>query len=167
MRILGIDPGSRTTGFGVIEIEAGQLRYITSGCIRMKEKELPPRLKTIFNGVTEVVDFSKPDFMAIEEVFVSRNARSALVLGQARGAAISAGVSRNLPVSEYSALAIKKSVVGYGQADKSQVQHMVRTILALDGTPQADAADALACAICHAHMLETRIRLQNTPGMQR
>jgi crossover junction endodeoxyribonuclease RuvC len=164
MRILGIDPGSRATGFGVIEVDAGRLRYVTSGCIRMQEASLPPRLKTIFDGVVEVISQAMPDMMAIEEVFVSRNARSALVLGQARGAAISAGVSCELPVSEYSALQIKKSVVGYGQADKQQVQQMVRSLLSLSGVPQSDAADALACAICHAHSLTLQERLRDSAG---
>ncbi|HBE92870.1 MAG TPA: crossover junction endodeoxyribonuclease RuvC [Gammaproteobacteria bacterium] len=162
MRILGIDPGSLTTGFGVVEILDGRLAYITSGCIRMKDEPLPQRLKTIFSGISELVEINSPDAFAIEQVFMARNARSALVLGQARGAAICAAVDKDLPVSEYSALEIKKSVVGYGQADKSQVQHMVRSILALDGAPQADAADALACAICHSHTLETNNRLQRS-----
>ncbi len=157
MRVLGIDPGSRITGFGVIEINNGKLQYVSSGCIKMKEQDLPARLKTIFDGISEVIDSASAEFLAIEDVFVSRNARSAIVLGQARGAAISAGVNKGLPVAEYTALQIKKSVVGYGQADKTQVQHMVRSILALDGAPQQDAADALACAICHSHTLEHRL----------
>ncbi|MEN8712086.1 MAG: crossover junction endodeoxyribonuclease RuvC [Arenicellales bacterium] len=161
MRVLGIDPGSRITGFGIIEIENGKLRYVTSGCIKMQDKDLPARLKTIFEGVSEVIHNTSPAFMAIEKVFVSNNARSALILGQARGAAISAGVNRGLPVGEYTALQIKKSVVGFGQADKAQVQHMVRSILALDGVPQEDAADALACAICHSHTLEHNQRMKN------
>jgi crossover junction endodeoxyribonuclease RuvC len=159
MRVLGIDPGSRITGFGVVDIVDGKLSYVTSGCIRMREGELPERLKTIFHSIAEIIETSRPGAMAIEEVFVSKNARSALILGQARGAAIAAGVSQELPVAEYTALQIKKSVVGYGKADKSQVQHMVRSILALEGVPQEDAADALACAICHAHCLENQQRL--------
>lgn len=166
MRVLGVDPGSCITGFGVIEIDNGKLRYVTSGCIKMKDRALPARLKTIFEGMSEVIENVLPDFMAIEEVFVSRNARSALMLGQARGAAISAGVSKGLAVGEYTALQIKKSVVGYGQADKAQVQHMVRTILALDGVPQEDAADALACAICHSHTLEHNHRMSKLQGMK-
>jgi len=159
MRILGIDPGSITTGFGVVEMRDGRLAYVSSGCIRMRDEPLPQRLKTIFGSVSELIGQTAPDAFAIEQVFLARNARSALVLGHARGAAICAAVDRDLPVSEYSALEIKKSVVGYGQADKAQVQHMVRSILALDGAPQADAADALACAICHSHTLETNDRL--------
>ncbi len=164
MRILGVDPGSRITGFGVIEIENGKLRYVTSGCIKIKDKALPARLRTIFEGMSEIIENTGPDAMAIEEVFVSRNAHSALILGQARGAAISAGVSKGLSVGEYTALQIKKSVVGYGQADKAQVQHMVRTILVLDAVPQEDAADALACAICHGHTLEHNHRMSKQQG---
>ena len=126
MRVLGIDPGSRITGFGVVELRNGRLCYVTSGCIKMSNQDLPDRLKTIFESLSEVIDSTQPDFMAIEEVFVSRNIRSALILGQARGAAISAGVYRGLPVDEYTALQIKKSVVGYGHAEKEQVQQMVR-----------------------------------------
>ena len=166
MRVLGIDPGSRITGFGVIDINKGKLQYVTSGCIRMKDKDLPARLKTIFEGVSEVIESNSPEFMAIEEVFVARNARSALVLGQARGTAIAAGVNKGLPVGEYTALQIKKSVVGYGQADKSQVQHMVKSILTLGGLPQEDAADALACAICHGHTLEHMQRMNKHQGMK-
>ena len=166
MRVLGIDPGSRVTGFGVVEMRKGRLCYVTSGCIKMSNKQLPERLKTIFESVTEVIDNTQPDFMAIEEVFVSRNVRSALILGQARGAAISAGVYKGLPVDEYTALQIKKSVVGYGHAEKEQVQQMVRSILALDGTPQEDAADALACAICHSHGLQHKQRMNPASRVQ-
>jgi crossover junction endodeoxyribonuclease RuvC len=160
MRVLGIDPGSRITGFGVIDHHDGKLSYVTSGCIRMQDASLPDRLKTIFDSVTEIIENCSAEVMAIEDVFVAKNARSALVLGQARGAAISAGVGSGLPVDEYSALQIKKSVVGYGKADKAQVQHMVKSILALEGMPQTDAADALACAICHAHTLDNLQRMQ-------
>jgi crossover junction endodeoxyribonuclease RuvC len=151
MRILGIDPGSRFTGFGVIESVDGKLAYIASGCIRIVEKDLSTRLKTIFEGILEIVDLHQPDCAAVEKVFVARNADSALKLGQARGAAITAVLQRDQPLSEYTALQIKQSVVGTGRASKDQVQHMVRVLLRLSGTPQADAADALACAICHAH----------------
>lgn len=160
MRVLGIDPGSRITGFGVIDHRDGKLSYVTSGCIRMQDTSLPDRLKTIFDSVTEIIENCSPEVMAIEEVFVAKNARSALVLGQARGAAIAAGVGKGLLVDEYTALQIKKSVVGYGKADKAQVQHMVKSILALEGMPQSDAADALACAICHAHTLDNLQRMQ-------
>ena len=151
MRILGIDPGSRFTGFGVIDTEGSRLSYHASGCIKITDTSLPDRLKTIFHGMTEIVRLHEPDFVAVEKVFMARNADSALKLGQARGAAIAAVLQVNLPVAEYTALQIKQAVVGNGRAGKEQVQHMVRALLRLGGHPQADAADALACAICHAH----------------
>lgn len=150
-RILGIDPGLRITGFGVIERVGTQLHYIASGCIRSPNGTLPERLKVILAGVQEVVDTYQPAEAAVEIVFVNVNPQSTLLLGQARGAAICGLVSRNLPVSEYTALQVKQAVVGYGKANKEQVQHMVKRLLQLPGDPQADAADALACAISHAH----------------
>lgn len=149
--ILGIDPGSRVTGYGVINVVGNRIEYVTSGCIRIKGDHLPDRLHQVFEGVQEVITRYTPQEMAIEQVFMAKNADSALKLGQARGAAIVAGASQKLPVAEYAARAIKQAVVGKGGADKAQVQHMVRSILKLPGTPQADAADALAVAICHAH----------------
>jgi crossover junction endodeoxyribonuclease RuvC len=160
MRVLGIDPGSRLTGFGVVELGGGSLTYVSSGCIRVPPGTLPERLRTIYDGVSEIIQTHAPDAMAIENVFMARNAQSALVLGQARGAAICAGVSRDLPVSEYSALQIKQAVVGKGHARKEQVQHMVVALLSLPGLPQADAADALACAVCHVHTLQGAQRLE-------
>jgi len=151
MRILGIDPGSRITGFGIIELSDRRARYVVSGCIRLGETELAERLRTVYEGVLEVIDTHRPSVMAVEQVFVAHNPRSALMLGHARGAAICAGVTRGLPVAEYSALQIKRAVVGKGNAAKEQVQHMVRVLLELPGAPQADAADALACAVCHCH----------------
>ncbi|MDR3055376.1 MAG: crossover junction endodeoxyribonuclease RuvC [Zoogloeaceae bacterium] len=151
-RILGIDPGLRTTGFGVIEKEGAALRYIASGCIKSDAKQnLPERIATLFAGVREVIVSYAPTDAAIEKVFVNVNPQSTLLLGQARGAAIAALMAGGLPVAEYTALQIKQAVVGQGKAAKEQVQHMVMRLLALSGTPQADAADALACAICHAH----------------
>lgn len=152
IRILGIDPGLRVTGFGVIEKHGNQLRYVASGCIRSHDKEsLPERLKTLFQGIGEVIASYGPNQAAVEKVFVNVNPQSTLILGQARGAAISALVHAGLPVAEYTALQIKQAVVGQGKAAKEQVQHMVVRLLALSGAPTADAADALACAICHAH----------------
>lgn len=152
MRILGIDPGSRLTGFGVINVlRNGKLSYIASGCIRIPKGSLAECLKTILEGVDEVISTHAPEVVSIEKVFMGRNADSALKLGQARGAAICAAVQHNLPVSEYTALQIKRAVVGSGRGDKKQVQHMVTALLSLSGTPQADAADALGAAICHAH----------------
>lgn len=152
LRILGIDPGLRITGFGVIEKTGQKLAYVTSGCIRSNERDsLPLRLKTLLDGIAEVVVACQPDEAAIEKVFVNVNPQSTLLLGQARGAAISALVLANLPVAEYTALQIKQAVVGHGKAAKEQVGHMVTRLLQLPGEPSADAADALACAICHAH----------------
>ena len=151
LRILGVDPGLRVTGFGIIERSGSKLQYVTSGCVRSGVGELSVRLKTILDGLAEVIAANLPQEVAIEKVFVNVNAQSTLALGQARGTAICAAVLAGLPVSEYTALQVKQSVVGKGHAGKEQVQHMVRRLLALPGNPSPDAADALACAICHAH----------------
>jgi len=150
MLILGIDPGSRITGYGVIEAVGARIEYVASGCIRISGDLLPDRLQQVYAGVTEVIERYQPQEMAIEQVFMSRNADSALKLGQARGVAIVAGANRLLPVSEYAARRVKQAVVGNGGADKTQIQHMVMRLLKLPGLPQADAADALAIALCHA-----------------
>lgn len=141
----------RITGFGIVAKEGSRLDYVASGCIKTPDGELPQRLKTILDSIGEVINTYQPDQAAIEKVFVNVNPQSTLLLGQARGAAICALVARNLPVAEYTALQVKQAVVGNGHASKDQVQEMVRRLLKLEGTPQADAADALACAICHAH----------------
>jgi crossover junction endodeoxyribonuclease RuvC len=151
VRILGIDPGLQVTGFGVIDKQGGRLSYVTSGCVRSARGELAERLATLLAGLNEVIAAHRPEQVVIEKVFVNVNPGSTLALGQARGAAICAAVLAGLPVAEYTALQVKKSVVGNGHAGKDQVQHMVRRLLALTGVPGADAADALACAICHAH----------------
>jgi crossover junction endodeoxyribonuclease RuvC len=152
VRILGIDPGLRITGFGVIDKVGQKLAYVTSGCVKTKETDsLPERIKTLLDGIGEVIALHRPHQAAVEKVFVNVNPQSTLLLGQARGAAISALVSANLPVAEYTALQVKQAVVGHGKAAKEQVQHMVTRLLSLPGSPSADAADALACAICHAH----------------
>lgn len=151
LRILGIDPGLRVTGFGVIEQTGQQLVYVTSGCIRSGEGELPQRIKVLLEGLQEVIASTRPQCVAIEQVFVNINPQSTLLLGQARGAAICAAVASALPVAEYTALQVKQAVVGAGKAKKEQVQAMVRRLLKLAGDPSPDAADALACAICHAH----------------
>lgn len=156
---LGIDPGSRLTGFGVIRFAHGRAEYLASGCIRMKDEPLPQRLKTIYQGVSEVITQYSPDEFAIEQVFMARNVDSALKLGQARGAAIVAAVNMDLPVFEYSARQVKQSVVGTGGAEKTQVQQMVVQILKLSATPQADAADALAISLCHAHTRQSLIQM--------
>ena len=147
-RILGLDPGLRITGFGLVDQLGTQLRYVASGCIKTKDGELPGRLKTLLDGVREVIATYQPDVVAVEKVFVNVNPQSTLLLGQARGAVICGAVSCELPVAEYTALQVKQSVVGYGKAHKEQVQHMVQRLLLLDASPSPDAADALACAIC-------------------
>ena len=152
VRILGIDPGLRVTGFGVLDKAGTKLAYVTSGCIRTHAgSDLALRLKTILDGLAEVIASAQPDQVALEKVFVNKNPQSTLALGQARGTAICAAVMRGLPVSEYTALQVKQAVVGNGHAAKEQVQEMVRRLLVLEGNPNPDAADALACAICHAH----------------
>ena len=154
MRILGIDPGLRTTGFGVIDTEGATLHYVASGTIKTDAVaigQLPARLKIIFDGVREVTARYQPACASIEIVFVNVNPQSTLLLGQARGAALTALVSNELEVAEYTALQMKKAIVGHGQARKEQVQEMVKRLLALPGLPGRDAADALGLAICHAH----------------
>ena len=152
IRILGIDPGLRITGFGIIDRRGAKLAYVSSGCVKTNEAaSLPERIKTILDGLAEVVAAHAPQQAAVEKVFVNVNPQSTLLLGQARGAAIAALVSAGLPVAEYTALQIKQAVVGQGKAAKEQVQNMVMRLLQLPGEPSPDAADALACAICHAH----------------
>ncbi|WP_448550204.1 crossover junction endodeoxyribonuclease RuvC [Thalassotalea fusca] len=159
--ILGIDPGSRLTGYGVIEQQGRHFNYLGSGCIKAiaQGDDLATRLQTIFAGVSEIIIQFKPDMFAIEQVFMAKNPDSALKLGQARGAAIVAATNKGLSIAEYSARQIKQSVVGTGAADKAQVQHMVRSILKLPATPQADAADALAVALCHAHSYDSLTKM--------
>jgi crossover junction endodeoxyribonuclease RuvC len=135
----------------VIEVRSSGLRYVTSGCVKSGGGDLAARLKTILEGLREVIAAHSPTAVAVEKVFVNVNPQSTLALGQARGTAICAAVIAGLPVAEYTALQVKQSVVGNGHAAKEQVQHMVRRLLGLSGEPSADAADALACAICHAH----------------
>jgi len=149
--IIGIDPGSRLTGYGIIEKDGQTLKFIDAGTIRTETPEIPDRLKRIFAGVDRIVKFHGPTEAAVEQVFMAQNPDSALKLGQARGAAIAALVNLDLQVAEYTARQIKQSVVGYGAADKEQVQMMVMKLLNLSIKPQQDAADALAAAICHAH----------------
>ncbi len=165
--ILGIDPGSRKTGFGIINYVSGQSEYVTSGVIRLPGGDLAERLKIIFDSVTELVDQHCPRELAIEQVFMARSAGSALKLGQARGAAIVACVAQNMEVAEYSARQIKQSVVGTGAADKTQVQHMVKVLLKLPAEPQEDAADALAAALCHAHTRQSMINMAGDRSVRR
>jgi crossover junction endodeoxyribonuclease RuvC len=150
MRILGIDPGSRITGYGIVEQSGNRLIHIDNGAIFTDTAvDFPGRLKQIFDGLSEVIARYKPDGAAIENIFFASNAQSALKLGQARGAAIVAAVHCGLPVAEYSALQVKQAVVGQGRAEKGQVQKMLKALLGLPEIAQADASDALAVAICH------------------
>lgn len=166
--ILGIDPGSRLTGYGVIRQVGLKLDYLGSGVIRTQAEDMPTRLKRIYAGVSEIITQFQPTMFAIEEVFLAKNANSALKLGQARGVAIVAAVNHDLPVFEYAARLVKQTVVGTGAADKTQVQEMVTRILNLSAKPQADAADALAIAITHshsfAHLSQINQNVQKTAG---
>ena len=159
--ILGIDPGSLKTGYGLIESSGNRLRFLECGTIKTGGGPLPPRLKIIFNDVRQIVQQWSPDEMAIENVFLARNPDSALKLGQARGAAICAVMVEDIPVAEYTANQVKQAIVGRGHAAKTQVQHMVKILLNLSETPQADAADALAIALCHANTRKTMTELQS------
>ncbi len=165
--ILGIDPGSRVTGYGLIRFHQSKAEYVGSGCIRLQGDDLAGRLDTIFRGICQLILQYGPDEFAIEEVFMAKNADSALKLGQARGAAIVAATTHSLPVSEYSARKVKQAVVGNGGADKKQVQHMVQSMLGLESSPQADAADALAIALCHAHTRQNLIRIAGATHSRR
>lgn len=156
--ILGIDPGSRITGYGLIRIKPQSYSYLASGCLRVKGENLPERLQHIFLSINSLIQQHQPQHAAIEAVFFHRNADSALKLGQARGAAIVAMAGYEIPTAEYTARQVKQSVVGYGAAKKEQVQHMVTTLLNLSAKPQEDAADALAIAICHGHHLQTSLQ---------
>ncbi len=157
--ILGVDPGSRVTGYGIIRSEGRVTEYLDSGCIRVGEKPMAERLQVIFQSLAMLIAEYRPEEFAIEQVFMARNPDSALKLGQARGVAIVSAANCGLPVHEYSARQVKQAVVGKGGADKSQVQHMVQAILGLDRKPQEDAADALAIALCHAHMHQSMMRV--------
>ncbi len=164
--ILGIDPGSRVTGYGLIKEHNRQLQYIDSGCIRTSEGELSQRLLQIFNGVCQLMENFSPSEVAIEQVFMHKNASSALKLGHARGVAMVACASHRVKVSEYSAREVKQSVVGYGAGLKEQVKHMVVNLLMLSSSPQSDAADALAIAICHSHMRHGLMAIQKGREMR-
>ncbi len=152
MRILGIDPGSRITGYGIIEADGGSLAFVSCGVVKTtKNYPFAVRINEIFDGINEVVQLHRPESAAVEDVFLSNNPRTAIKLGQARGAAIVAVMQNGLSVSDYSPRQVKQAVAGHGHAEKQQVQHMVRLLLALKGSPSSDAADALAVAICHAN----------------
>lgn len=166
MRVMGIDPGATITGYGIVESRGQQLLHIASGAIRLPRADIGARLGMIFDRIGDAIDEARPEAVAVEKVFFARNARSALILGQARGAALVAcGRATGCPVHEYSALEIKQAVVGRGRADKTQVQHMVRVLLGLREAPQADEADALACAICHINHARSRVRYASAAGI--
>jgi crossover junction endodeoxyribonuclease RuvC len=158
-RILGIDPGSRVTGYGLIDSDGAEVRYVASGCIRTELAALAPRLRVIFGAVRKLVEEHQPQEVAVEKVFVHRNADSALKLGQARSAAICATFSDGIDVHEYAARAVKQAVVGQGGAEKVQVQHMVKVLLKVTTELASDEADALAIALCHAHSRTLAARL--------
>ncbi|MFM1978930.1 MAG: hypothetical protein RLZ68_195 [Pseudomonadota bacterium] len=168
MRILGIDPGLRTTGFGVVDVHGADMAYVASGTISTQHLDthaLPARLKVLFDGIGEVVKRYQPTCAAVEIVFVNVNPQSTLLLGQARGALITALVTQNLPVAEYTALQMKQAVAGHGRAQKEQIQEMVRRLLSLPGLPGPDAADALGLAITHAAAGKAMARLANAEGL--
>ena len=160
LRILGIDPGSRITGFGVIESDGRHSRFVASGCVRTEGEDFPQRLGEIFRGIDAVLAEHRPQQVAVEQAFMAKNAATAIKLGQARGAAIVAAVSHELPVFEYSPRSVKQALVGNGGAEKEQVQHMTRILLGLQGRMGLDESDALAIALCHAHSHANRQRLR-------
>lgn len=164
--ILGIDPGSRVTGYGLIESQGTRERYLASGAIRMRDTPLPERLATIFDGVGELIARHHPAELAIERVFMHRNAASALILGHARGAALLAGVRGRLPIHEYTPAEVKQAVTGNGRAAKGQVQEMVMLLLRLVERPGEDAADALAVALCHGRLRTTLARIPDARGQR-
>ena len=176
MRVLGIDPGLRTTGFGVLDVDGPRLHYVASGVIETREVDqghLPARLKVLFDGIGELNARYQPEVAVVEIVFVNVNPQATLLLGQARGACVTALVAGNLPVAEYTALQMKKAVAGHGRAAKAQVQAMVQRLLQLPSAPRPDAADALGQANTHAHAGAALARLQaagqarRTSGMYR
>jgi crossover junction endodeoxyribonuclease RuvC len=165
-RVLGIDPGSVVTGYGVIDTDGVRDFHVSHGTIRVAGDSLPEKLGNILFEVTQIIDQWRPAEMGIEEVFVSNNPMSALKLGQARGAAICAAVQRGLPVSEYSARTVKQAAVGYGAAGKEQMQEMIRVLLSLEKQPATDAADGLAVALCHAHNINASVSVAGATGIQ-
>ena len=163
-RILGIDPGSRFTGYGIVEHVGNKVSFLHCGTLSLGSADIPERLGAIYTGLSSVIAQWLPDEVSIEKVFMARNPDSALKLGQARGAAIACVVQGGLPVFEYSARQVKQAVVGKGAADKQQVGQMIRYLLKLEKVPQADAADALAIAVCHAHMRVSMARMARMAG---
>ena len=165
--ILGIDPGSRVTGYGLINAVGNKLEYVGCGCIRTQTQDFPQRLQIIHAELVKVIEQFSPQQSAVEEVFMGRNASAALKLGHARGAAMVACLSNQLPLAEYSARKVKQAVVGHGAADKAQVQHMVKALLSISDNIAEDASDALAVAICHAHTQASLIRMAGAKSFSR
>ncbi|MAM70507.1 MAG: crossover junction endodeoxyribonuclease RuvC [Gammaproteobacteria bacterium] len=165
--ILGIDPGSRVCGYGLINTAGKKLEYVASGCIRVAKLEFNERLKVIYDDLTAIIEKYQPDEVALEEIFVGRSPVSALKLGHARGVVIVACRNLELPVFEYPPNQIKKALVGKGRADKEQMQHMVMSILSLQAKPQEDAADALCVAVCHVHTQSSLIKISGVQGSRR
>jgi len=166
-RILGIDPGSRFTGYGIIDMDGNHSTHITHGTIRVQGDTIAVKLRLLFRELCGIIDEFRPDEVSIEKVFMHKNADSALTLGQARGCAITACAEKDLPVYEYTANQVKQATVGKGHAAKEQVQHMVKILLCLRESPQADAADALATALCHGHSREGMLRMTGVKGVKR
>ncbi len=158
-RIIGVDPGSRVTGYGIIDCNRQRLDHVANGCVMAKTGTFPERIKLIFQQLTQLVAEYHPELMVLEQVFFARNPQSALKLGHARAAAMLAGANAELPIHEYSPRHVKQALTGRGGAQKAQIQHMVRVLLGLAETPAADAADALALAICHANSAATQGRI--------
>lgn len=163
-RVLGIDPGSRLTGYGIVDAHGGGYKYVDSGVIHTRAADFPERLRVIFTDLVELIGRHEPDLLAVEQVFVQKNVSSALKLGQARGAAICAGVTRGLAVAEYTPRTVKQALVGTGAADKAQVAHMVRQLLGVESALAEDASDALAVALCHVHQTPLQQRIQANRG---
>ncbi len=166
IRILGIDPGSINTGFGIIDSKGNHSAHVDNGIIKVKGETLADKLKTIHVALTDIIQEYQPDEISIEKVFMNRNVDSALKLGQARGAAIAACAIQERPVYEYTANQVKQATVGKGHAAKQQVQHMIKVLLCLEQAPTADAADALAIALCHANSREGLLRMQGVSGIR-
>ena len=167
IRILGIDPGSQNTGYGLIEMDGNHARHVSHGVLNLQDQDLSLKLQTIFRELDRIINEFHPHEAAVEKVFMHRNADSALKLGQARGAAITACAERDLQVFEYTANQVKQATVGKGHAAKQQVQHMVKVLLCLPQAPPPDAADALAVALCHGHSREGLLRMAGVRGMRR
>lgn len=166
IRVLGIDPGSINTGFGIIDSKGNHSKHVDNGVIKIKGDTLGDKLRIIHEGITALIEEYQPEEVSIERIFMNRNPDSAIKLGQARGVAIAAAAIQDLPVYEYTANQVKQATVGKGHAGKEQVQHMVKILLCLDKVPKADAADALAIALCHANSREGLLRMQGVTGIR-